>query len=129
MNDNTLVVRLDLGTTSVLLMGDAEAGGRADPSQMPAITSIEGDILACCAGHSAAQVLVVGHHGSETSSRQAFLNAVGASTFIVSSGPKKYGSVTLPDEAVITGTVLTRSGLSHRHERSRVQDQSGEDRS
>jgi hypothetical protein len=53
-------------------------------------------------GELAAEVLVVGHHGSETSSRQAFLNAVGASTVIVSSGPMKYGTVTLPDQVVIT---------------------------
>jgi competence protein ComEC len=44
---------------------------------------------------------VVGHHGSKTSSRQAFLNAVGASTFIVSAGPTKYGTVVLPDQEVI----------------------------
>jgi competence protein ComEC len=50
----------------------------------------------------AARVMVVGHHGSKTSSRQAFLNAVGASVFVVSSGPTKYGSVTLPDQEVIT---------------------------
>jgi beta-lactamase superfamily II metal-dependent hydrolase len=102
VNDNSLVVRLDLGTTSVLLMGDAEAGGRADPSVGPTIDSPKGSLLACCAAELEAQVLVVGHHGSETSSRQAFLNAVGASTFIVSSGPMKYGTVTLPDQVVIT---------------------------
>src|SRR5205823_4507262 len=47
-----------------------------------------------------ARVMVVGHHGSKTSSRRAFLDAVGASVFIVSSGPMKYGSVTLPDQEV-----------------------------
>jgi hypothetical protein len=52
--------------------------------------------------------MVVGHHGSRTSSRQAFLNAVGATTFIVSSGPTKYGTVTLPDQDVIT-ELKTRS--------------------
>ncbi|MEP7310627.1 MAG: MBL fold metallo-hydrolase [Acidobacteriota bacterium] len=102
VNDNSLVVRLNLGTASVLLMGDSEAGGRADPASMPTIASIEGALLACCAADLAAQVLVVGHHGSETSSRQAFLNAIGAATFIVSSGPTKYGSVTLPDAVVIS---------------------------
>jgi hypothetical protein len=40
--------------------------------------------------------------GSRTSSRQAFLDAVGASTFVVSSGPVRYGSVVLPDADVIT---------------------------
>ena len=50
----------------------------------------------------AADVLVVGHHGSRTSSRRAFLDAVAASTFMVSSPPTKYQSVTLPDHDVIT---------------------------
>lgn len=45
--------------------------------------------------------LVVGHHGSMTSSRRAFLDAVGASTFIISSGPHPYSSVVLPDPEVI----------------------------
>jgi len=100
-NDNSLVVRLDLNGTRVLLMGDAQAGGRADPSTAPNAASIEGALLACCAGDLAARVMVVGHHGSKTSSRQAFINAVGASTFIVSSGPTKYASVTLPDQEII----------------------------
>ena len=99
-NDNSLVVRLNLGNTRILLMGDAEAGGRQNPSVTPTPTSIEGRLLACCAADLSARVMVVGHHGSKTSSRRAFLDAVGASVFIVSSGPMKYGSVTLPDQEV-----------------------------
>ena len=34
-NENSLVVRFDLGPTRVLLMGDAEAGGRKPPTAMP----------------------------------------------------------------------------------------------
>ena len=100
-NENSLVVRLDLGTTRVLLMGDAEAGGRQSPAVPPSPSSIEGVLLTCCASELAAQVLVVGHHGSRTSSRRAFLDAVGASVFVVSSGPKKYGSVVLPDPDIV----------------------------
>ena len=37
-----------------------------------------------------------------TSSRTAFLDAIGASQFIVSGGPTRYGSVTLPDAVVVT---------------------------
>ena len=40
-NENSLVVRLDLGTTRVLLMGDAEAGGRQSPAVPPSPSSIE----------------------------------------------------------------------------------------
>ena len=72
---------------------------------------------------------MVGHHGSETSSRQAFLNAVGASTFIVSSGPTKYGSVTLPDAVVISE--LESRGQVFRTDTNDlgVQDESRENRS
>lgn len=100
-NENSLVVRLDLGSHKVLVMGDAEAGGRKDPSEPPAAHSIEGKLLACCTDEIKADVLIAGHHGSKTSSRAAFLDAVGASTFIVSTGPTKYATVTLPDAEVI----------------------------
>jgi len=39
VNDNSLVVRLNLGTTSILFMGDLEAGRRADRSVAPTISS------------------------------------------------------------------------------------------
>ena len=101
-NDNSLVVRLNLGNTRVLLMGDAQAGNRDNPSVPPTPTSVEGQLLACCAADLGARVMVVGHHGSKTSSRRALLDAVGASTYIVSSGPTKYANVTLPDQEVIS---------------------------
>jgi len=101
-NANSLVVRLNLGNTRILLMGDAEGGGRQNPSVPPTPTSVEGLLLACCASDLPARIMVEGHHGSKTSSRKALLDAVGASVFIVSSGPTKYGSVTLPDQEVIT---------------------------
>jgi beta-lactamase superfamily II metal-dependent hydrolase len=101
-NENTVVIRLDLGTTRVLLMGDAEAGNRASPSVPPAASSIEGVLLDCCVSDVASHVMIVGHHGSKTSSRRAFLNAVGPLVFVVSSGPKKYSTVVLPDAEVIS---------------------------
>jgi hypothetical protein len=48
VNANSLVIRMDLGGTRVLFMGDAEAGGRADPATPPTPTSIEGALLNCC---------------------------------------------------------------------------------
>lgn len=100
-NRNSLVVRLDLGNKRIIFMGDAEAGGRASPATQPRADSIEGMLLQCCAAQVRADVMIVGHHGSMTSSRAAFLDAVGADLFIVSSGPTRYGSVVLPDQAVI----------------------------
>ena len=101
-NENTLVVRLDLGTTRVLLVGDAPGGPRANPSTPPTVGSIEQVLVTCCANALAAQILVVGHHGSMTSSRTAFLDAIGSSIAVVSSGPTQYGTVTLPDQSIVT---------------------------
>jgi beta-lactamase superfamily II metal-dependent hydrolase len=100
-NENSLVVRLDLGSHRVLLMGDAEAGGRKAPSIAPGGNSIEGKLLACCAAELKADVLVVGHHGSKSSSRAAFLSKVGASLFVISAGPTKYQTVVLPDQEIV----------------------------
>ena len=83
-------------------MGDAQAGDRASPTVPPVTSSIEGVLLDCCVSDLAAQVMIVGHHGSKTSSRRAFLNAVSPSFFVVSSGPKKYSTVVLPDQEVIS---------------------------
>jgi competence protein ComEC len=91
-NENSLVVRLDLGTHRVLLMGDAEAGGRKAPATTPAADSIEGKLLACGVADVKADVLIVGHHGSKTSSRAAFLSKVGAHLFVISAGPTKYAA-------------------------------------
>jgi beta-lactamase superfamily II metal-dependent hydrolase len=111
VNENTLVVRLDLGGSRVLLMGDAPAGPRADPTTTPKNGSIEAALLACCTSDLAAQVMIAGHHGSMTSSRKAFLDAVGAGTFVISAGPKKYGpTVSLPD-LVIVNELMARGQL------------------
>jgi beta-lactamase superfamily II metal-dependent hydrolase len=101
-NQNSLVVRLNLGSHRVLLMGDAQAGARAPPSTVPTAASIEGKLLACCVADLKADVLVAGHHGSKTSSRKKLLDAVGATIFIISAGPTKYQSVVLPDAEVVT---------------------------
>jgi hypothetical protein len=69
---------------------------------IPITSSIEGVLLDCCPSEVAANVMIVGHHGSETSSRRAFINAVGASICVVSSGPTKYASVVLPDSVIIS---------------------------
>lgn len=101
VNDNSLVLRMDLGGRSALLAGDAGGGPRKVPSVPPSLKSIEATLMACCQKELKADVLVVGHHGSMTSSRAAFLDAVGAYHFIVSSGPYKYSGTSLPDKEVI----------------------------
>lgn len=102
-NENNLVVRVDLGNRRVLLTGDAEGGEREDwaDETAPEPGSIEGHLLACCRPALSADILFAGHHGSMTSSRRAFLDAVDADHFVISSGPVRYGRVTLPDEVVV----------------------------
>ncbi len=98
-NQNSVVLAVELGTAHLLLVGDAESGPRKDPS-FPI-----GDVEEYLVDHHAKQIrsdiLQVGHHGSKTSSRRAFLQAVHPTLALVSSGPKQYGRVTLPDHEVI----------------------------
>ena len=101
LNDASVVARLDLGRRRILLTGDAEAGGRSPPSTAPRPASVEGMLLACCAAGLRSDILFAGHHGSMTSSRTAFLDAVGARDFIVSAGPKEYSGTALPDQVII----------------------------
>ncbi|HEY0252821.1 MAG TPA: MBL fold metallo-hydrolase [Kofleriaceae bacterium] len=98
-NQNSVVIAVELGGARLLLVGDSESGERKDPSY-PA-----GDVEEFLIDHHAkeirADILQVGHHGSKTSSRHAFLVAVHPHLALVSSGPKVYGHTVLPDAEVI----------------------------
>lgn len=71
-NDDSLVMRLEYGKSSVLLEGDAEA-------------SSEHTMLAD-GRVSAVTLLKVGHHGSRTSTTQEFLNAAAPADAVISVG-------------------------------------------
>jgi competence protein ComEC len=60
-NDNSVVVRLDCGTSSFLFTGDAEAN--AERAMIAAGANLDIDVLK------------VGHHGSRTSTSAAFISA------------------------------------------------------
>jgi competence protein ComEC len=66
-NDASIVLRLEYGATSFLLTGDVEAFGES------ALVSRYGDLLA-------ANVVKVAHHGSHTSSTEAFVEAASDSS-------------------------------------------------
>lgn len=100
-NRTSVVVSLELAGTRVLLMGDGEAGGRADPSTPATPGSVEGRLLSTQRDKLRSDVLVVGHHGSKSSTRKAFLDAVLPQVAIVSAGPTKYHGVVLPDAEVM----------------------------
>jgi competence protein ComEC len=99
-NQNSIVIAVELGTERVLLVGDAESGDREDPSQP--VGDVEQFLLDHHASQIRADILQVGHHGSKTSSRRGFLEVVKPRLALVSSGPKKYRTVTLPDAEVLS---------------------------
>ncbi len=98
-NSNSIVIRLDLGDVSVLLVGDAESGPRKMPSAD--LDGIEKELFDNYKDLIDTDILQVGHHGSLTSSRTKFIKAVSTKVALISAGPKKYGSVILPDEAIL----------------------------
>lgn len=80
LNNMSLVVRIAYGETVFLLMGDAESEEEYDllRTQTPA--------------RLLADVLVVGHHGSETSSTYDFISSVSPKYAVISCGAdNKYG--------------------------------------
>jgi competence protein ComEC len=98
-NMNSLVVAFKLGPAKLLLMGDAESGERQDPSAP--VGHIEKFLLEAHPKEVKADIFQVAHHGSKTSNRKQFLDAVSPRFALVSSGPTKYAGVQLPDREVI----------------------------
>lgn len=71
-NDNSIVMRLQIGETSFLLTGDAEAD--AEQSMLSAGLNLKSNVLK------------VGHHGSRHATTDQFLNSVSPSYAIISAG-------------------------------------------
>ena len=99
-NNNSVVLHLDYGGVGLLLTGDAEAA--AEARMMAGELPLE------------AQVLKVGHHGSRTSSTDAFLSHVQPEKAIISVGADNpYGHP--HDEALArlkqVGTTIWRTDL------------------
>jgi competence protein ComEC len=82
-NDNSLVVRLVHGETALLFAGDAEALLEAELAQGGRPVS--------------AQVLKAGHHGSRTSTTDAFLRAVDPRWVVFSAGAQNQFGFPHPD--------------------------------
>jgi competence protein ComEC len=127
-NRNSLVLRVNLGQHSLLLMGDAESGSRQNPSA-PA----GGTELALIDQHAQdlhVDILQVGHHGSKTSSRRAFLEKVKPKWALIGSGPFEYSGTVLPDQEVVdalvdTGATVLRTDPNDGH--CPTQDRIGRD--
>lgn len=81
LNDYSVVMRVDYGNTSALFTGDAEA---LSEKEMLAVYA-SGNKLDC-------DILKMGHHGSNSSSTQDFLNEVTPTYAVISCGKdNKYG--------------------------------------
>lgn len=74
MNNYSIVLRATFGSTSFMLTGDAE-----EHSESEILAKYSSDMIAC-------DVLKVGHHGSTTSSSEAFLDAVKPKYAVISCG-------------------------------------------
>ena len=78
LNDFSIVSRFDFGNKSILVTGDAEEKAEKDIMQSGAYLN--------------ADILKVGHHGSDTSSSKAFLEAVSPEVAVICVGEgNKYG--------------------------------------
>ncbi|MFC5467215.1 ComEC/Rec2 family competence protein [Cohnella suwonensis] len=84
LNDWSAVVRLSYGATSFLFTGDAEKKSEKD--------------MADSGAELKADVLKVGHHGSVSSTSEAFLQAVSPTYAVISVGRNQYGH---PAETVL----------------------------
>ena len=85
LNDWSLVTKVTYGSTSMILTGDAEAA-----SEKEILAKYSGSELDC-------DILKAGHHGSSSSSSEAFLDAIDAEIAIISCGTgNKYGHPNQP---------------------------------
>jgi competence protein ComEC len=99
-NNASIVLRIQYGSQSILLMGDAEGKDREDDGS--AARYVEKLLLeASGPGSLRSTVLKIAHHGSETSSTMPFIAAVDPDYVIVSSGRRKYGTRYLPDASTL----------------------------
>ena len=100
-NNTSIVLRVVYGATSFLFTGDAETAEEAD--LLDSGTALQ------------STVLKVGHHGSDTSSSEAFLEAVAPQYAVISVG--KSNSYGHPSDEVLArldclGAVIYRTDLA-----------------
>ncbi len=82
LNDASLVTKITVGETSLLVTGDAE-------------TTEENYLLKNCFDQLDCDILKVGHHGSRSSTGEEFLDAVSPETCVISVGQNnRYGHPT-----------------------------------
>lgn len=104
-NDYSVVIRMDYGETSVLFTGDAEKTSESE--MIERYGDAAGGMLDC-------DLIKVGHHGSDTSSIQAFLDAVTPVHGVISVGEgNKHGHpvAEIVERYTVEGVKLYRTDL------------------
>jgi beta-lactamase superfamily II metal-dependent hydrolase len=92
INNASIVLKIEIGVFKFLFTGDAN-GKERDESSPGTPGHVEAKLLAFEATHPGtlkADVLKVPHHGSETASTQAFINAVNPQFAIISASTKHH---------------------------------------
>ncbi len=99
-NNASIVLRIEYGSQSILLMGDAEGKDRSDSADVPKYAE---RWLLDSVGPAGLRstVLKIAHHGSETSSTLPFILAVDPLYVVVSSGRKSFSGTFLPDASTL----------------------------
>ena len=105
-NNGGIVLRVDYGNTSALFMGDAEQV--VEEELVAHYGSAAGGLLDC-------DLIKVGHHGSDTSSGEAFLQAVTPDYGVISCGagnPYGHPTPSVLDAYRTVGATLYRTDLT-----------------
>jgi beta-lactamase superfamily II metal-dependent hydrolase len=135
-NNASTVLQLKFGSFTFLFMGDAEGKERGDSATASRFVErlllerakSEPDLLR-------ADVLKVGHHGSETGSTLEFIRAVRPAVIVIMSGRKPFNGTFIPDRSVLDRyrqenprLVVLRTDESDAQERrDTTDDQDGDD--
>ena len=135
-NNASTVIQLKFGAFTFLFMGDAEGKERRDKADESRFVEQlllerakrEPDLLR-------ADVLKVGHHGSETGSTLEFIRAVRPDIVVIMSGRKPFNGTFLPDPSVLERyrrenarlVVLRTDEGDGRERRDTTNDQDGDD--
>jgi len=112
-NNASTVVRLRFGAFRFLFMGDAE--GKERDQAATTTRFVERVLVDRAKGDPdllRADVLKVGHHGSETGSTVEFIRAVNPAVVVVMSGRKRYSGTYLPDQTVLSRYRRERPGVT-----------------
>lgn len=98
-NNSSIVIRLKYGEASFLLVGDAEGKLRKDFPDV--LKFVEKEMIDKYDGKLKSTFLKAGHHGSESASTNAFIDAVSPKYVIIMAGNKKFSGTLLPDKSVV----------------------------